>query len=105
MRRRGFFAALLALLSGAAAALTAPANLTIHAPGPVWATVPTLTFTLGLARRITVTGFVTDAATIAVLSGTLPQGVTFDGTAFIYDGKGALGTGSGIVLTASDGGP
>lgn len=77
---------------------------------PVWQTVPTITFTQGIASNISIAGYVTDpdgdALTIS-MNGLLPAGVTFDAPnkRFVYDGVGAVGAISGIVLTADDGKP
>jgi len=82
-----------------------PGNL-----APVWQTVPTMTFTQGIASNISIAGYVSDpdgdALTISV-NGLLPAGVTFDAAnkRFVYDGVGAIGNTSGIVLTADDGRP
>jgi len=77
---------------------------------PVWQTVPTITFTQGVASSISIAGYVSDpdgdALTIS-MNGSLPSGVTFDaaGKRFVYDGAGTVTTISGIVLTADDGRP
>ena len=77
---------------------------------PVWQTVPTITFTQGIPSNISIAGYASDpdgdALTIS-MNGLLPAGVTFDAAnkRFVYDGVGAVGTASGIVLTADDGKP
>jgi len=78
---------------------------------PVWQGVPTITFTQGIASSISIAVYVSDpngdALAITMFSGTLPAGVTYDAgnKRFVYDGMGAVGTGSGNVLTADDGRP
>jgi hypothetical protein len=78
---------------------------------PVWQTVPTINFTQGFASSISVSDFVADpdgdALTIAMNSGTLPAGVTYDAASqrFFYDGVGGVGSTSGNILTADDGKP
>src|SRR2546426_3470478 len=62
---------------------------------PVWQTVPTITFTQGVASSISIAGYVSDpdgdALTIS-MNGLLPSGVTFDaaGKRFVYDGAGTV---------------
>jgi len=78
---------------------------------PVWQTVPTITFTQGIASSISIAGYVTDpdgdALTISVNLAVLPAGVTFDAAnkRFVYDGVGPVGSIGGVVLTADDGRP
>jgi len=76
---------------------------------PVWQTVPTLTFTEGVAATISVAGYVNDpdgdVLTIAKNSAALPAGVTYDevNQQFVYDGVGRVGSTDGHELTADDG--
>ena len=78
---------------------------------PVWSTVPTITFTQGVASSISIAAYVTDAdqdpLTITMTTGTLPTGVTYDvaSKSFVYDGIGPVDTKSGVQLTADDGQP
>jgi hypothetical protein len=76
---------------------------------PVWQTVPTVSFTQGVASSVSIAAYVSDpngdALTIAKNAVALPAGVTYDaaGKRFVYDGNGAVGSTSGHVLTADDG--
>jgi hypothetical protein len=78
---------------------------------PVWLTVPTITFTLGVPGNISIAAYVSDpngdALTIVKNVAALPAGVTFDAAnkRFVYDGLGGVGSTSGHVLTANDGKP
>lgn len=78
---------------------------------PVWSTVPTITFTQGVAGSISIAGFVTDPngdpLTITKNAAALPVGVTYDqaNKRFVYDGIGVSGSTGGHVLTADDGKP
>lgn len=79
---------------------------------PVWLTVPTITFTQGIASSSSIAGYVSDpngdALTITRTDAiALPAGVTYDaaGKRFVYDGVGAVGSTGGHVLTADDGKP
>ena len=83
-----------------------PANLP-----PVWASVPTITFTQGVKSTFSIAGYVNDpngdALTITKNAVALPPGITYDPAtkSFVYDGVGAAASTSGHVLTASDGKP
>jgi hypothetical protein len=78
---------------------------------PVWQTVPTIQFALGVASSVSIASYVSDAngdaLTIIKNSAALPSGVTYDAAnkRFVYDGVGAVGVSSGHVLTADDGRP
>ncbi|HMH16563.1 MAG TPA: hypothetical protein VK572_00295 [Burkholderiales bacterium] len=91
-----------------------PPGSTPTPPGnasPVWQTVPTISFTQGFPASISIANFVTDAngdaLAIALNSGTLPPGVTFNTStkSFVYDGNSPVASTSGIVLLANDGRP
>lgn len=74
---------------------------------PVWVTVPTVTFTVGVPATFPISAFVSDAdgdALTITHTGTLPVGVTFDAAnkRFVYDGSGAVQSTTGHVLTAND---
>jgi len=83
---------------------------TPNAP-PVWATIPTVTFTQGVASSFSIATFVSDAngdpLTITMNAVALPAGVTFDaaGKRLVYDGIGAIRSVSGVRMTANDGQP
>lgn len=74
---------------------------------PVWQTVPTITFTQGIAGTISVAGFVSSPLglplTLAEI-GALPLGIAFDSAnqRFFYDGFSPVGKTS-VNLTAADG--
>lgn len=76
---------------------------------PVWDTIPTITFTQGIAASFSIAAYVTDADNDALMiaknSVTLPAGVTYDTAtkSFVYDGIGAVGMTDGHVLTATEG--
>jgi hypothetical protein len=78
---------------------------------PVWQTVPTVQFTQGVASSVSIAAYASDpdgdALTITRNAVALPAGVTYDaaGKRFVYDGVGAVGSTSGVVLTADDGRP
>ena len=78
---------------------------------PVWQTVPTVSFTQGVASNVSIAAYASDpngdALTITKNSVALPAGVTYDaaGKRFVYDGNGAVGSTGGHVLTADDGKP
>ncbi len=78
---------------------------------PVWQTVPTVSFTQGVASSVSIAAYASDpngdALTITKNSVALPAGVTYDaaGKRFVYDGNGAVGSTGGHVLTADDGKP
>ena len=78
---------------------------------PVWLTVPTITFTQGIASSISIAAYVSDpngdAVTISKNAAALPAGVSFDAAnkRFVYDGVGAVGSTTGHVLTGDDGKP
>jgi hypothetical protein len=88
---------------GGAPAPGAPSK-TITALG--WYTVPTITFTEGVAASISIAGYVSNAGSVEIAknSAALPPGVTYDaGTkSFLYDGVGAVGYTDGHVLTATE---
>jgi hypothetical protein len=78
--------------------------------GPrAWAAVPTLTFTQGVAARISIDAYLSgtgvDSLTISKNSAVLPPGVTYDqaSKSFVYDGIGAVGLTDGHILTVSEG--
>lgn len=97
------------LLTSDVDALSVPQNLEFHPPGPVWKPLPKnlLIFFQGQAKRVDMTQFVTGAVGPLVLIGPpLPQGISFDGAAFSYDGLGPiapLNAPQGWTLQASDG--
>jgi hypothetical protein len=74
-----------------------------------WDTIPTLTFTQGLASSISVaqwlSGATGDAVAISLNSVELPAGVTFNAAtlSFDYDGIGAPASTDGHVLLANVG--
>jgi len=76
---------------------------------PAWQPISAVTFTQGVAASVSIAPFLSDPnsdpLTVAINNVTLPAGVTFDaaGKRFVYDGIGALGSASGVVLTADDG--
>jgi hypothetical protein len=76
---------------------------------PQWISVPTLTFTQGIASSISVAAFVVDpngdALTITTNEMPLPPGVSYDaaGQRFVYDGIGEAGSTDDHILTADDG--
>jgi hypothetical protein len=78
---------------------------------PVWQTVPTITFTQGVAQSISIAAYVSDPngdpLTITKNTAALPAGITYDqaNKRFVYDGVGAIATTNGHILTASDGKP
>lgn len=78
---------------------------------PIWTTVPTITFTQGVASIFSIAAYVTDPngdpLTITKNAVTLPPGITYDSAnkRFVYDGVGGAASTSGHVLTASDGKP
>lgn len=95
-----------------AAAGPAPGSQTSAANlPPVWLPITTIAFTQGVASSVSIASYVSDpngnALTIAMTSGALPAGVTFDAAnkRFVYDGTLLPGSTSGIVLTANDGQP
>lgn len=71
--------------------------------------IPTVSFLRGVKSSFPITNFFVDpngdALTITMNSVVLPAGVAFDGKAFNYDGIGAVGSVSGVQLTANDGKP
>jgi len=81
--------------------------------GPQWLPVPTITFTRGIARNITIDAYASDsdsdALAIVKNAAALPAGVSYNAALkrFEYDGSGPLvsETTSGNVLTADDGKP
>lgn len=76
---------------------------------PAWRTIPTITFTQGVAASISIAAYVSDAdgdaLAITKNSAALPPGVTYNATSksLVYDGTGAVGSTSGHVFTADDG--
>ena len=76
---------------------------------PVWDTIPTITFTEGVAASFSIAAYVTDADNDALMIAknavALPAGVTYDlaTKSFVYDGVGGVGITDGHVLTASEG--
>ena len=94
----------------AAPAVGPGANPASNLP-PVWQTVPTVSFTQGVASSVSIAAYASDpngdALTMAMTSGALPLGVTFDASnkRFVYDGTHPVGSTNGVVLTASDGKP
>lgn len=93
-------------IPGTAPVVTPPPIVVPPDHPPVWQTVPTITFTLGQPQSISVAVFVSDPdgdPLTITLAGTLPGGISFDGKSLVYDGVGALGLATGIVLTANDG--
>jgi hypothetical protein len=114
-----------ALATGACSSSVGPVANGSTAPGPgpgpiggtnlppVWQTVPTITFTQGVASSVSIGGYVSDpngnALTVTLQAGgpALPTGVTYDpvGMRFIYNGGGTVGSTSGYVLSADDGQP
>jgi len=76
---------------------------------PKWSTVPTITFTEGVAATVSIAGYVNDAdgdaLSISKNAQSLPPGVTYDqvNKQFVYDGSGAVASTDGHVLTAKDG--
>lgn len=73
-------------------------------PAPVWSTIPTISFTEGVASSISIAGYVTDNNALAISKNAvaLPAGVKFDAAtkSFIYDGIGRVSATEGHVLTA-----
>lgn len=80
---------------------------------PVWQTIPTITFTQGVAATISIAAFVSDpngdplTITLQPNDPALPAGVTYDSAnkRFVYNGSGGVATTSGHVLVADDGKP
>ena len=91
-----------------AAVSSGPSALVPANRPPVWTTMPTLTFTQGVASTISISKYVKSASggplAIALNSIALPPGVTYNARtlSFVYDGIGAIGSTDGHVLTASD---
>ena len=89
---------------GAATATQTGTNLP-----PVWQTVPNVNFAQGVASSVSIASYVNDANSdtlaITMNSAALPAGVTYDAgnKRFVYDGVGAVGSTSGVVLAADDG--
>lgn len=85
-----------------------PSALAPASAPPVWSLIPTLTFTQGVASKISISKYVKSASggplAIALNSVALPPGVTYNARtlSFVYDGIGAAGSNDGHVLTASD---
>jgi hypothetical protein len=90
---------------------SAPATKTPQPPGvettfhaaTEWCTIPTLTFTEGVATAISVADYVSDNESLAIIknSASLPFGVTYDAAtkSFVYDGMGPVCFTDGHVLT------
>lgn len=78
---------------------------------PVWATIPTVTFTQGIASSVSLASFVSDpngdALAITMNAVNLPAGVTFDAAnkRLVYNGIGAAASVAGVQMTADDGKP
>jgi len=78
---------------------------------PVWATIPTVAFTQGVASSFSLASFVSDAngdaLAITMNAVTLPAGVTFDAAnkRLVYNGIGAVASVNGVQMTADDGRP
>jgi hypothetical protein len=68
-----------------------------------WRTIPTLTFTDGVAATISIADYVSDNESLAIIknSASLPFGVTYDAAtkSFVYDGMGPVCFTDGHVLT------
>jgi hypothetical protein len=73
---------------------------------PIWSTVPTLSFTVGVPSSISVAQFVTSRSltdiAITLNPAQLPAGVSYDTArqTFDYDGNSTLGSAAGLVLVA-----
>jgi hypothetical protein len=76
---------------------------------PVWASIPAVQFTQGVASSFPLGSFVSDAngdaLVITMNAVTLPAGVTFDaaGKRLVYDGNGAAASVNAVQMTADDG--
>lgn len=87
----------------------APASAAGPNNAPVWATIPTVAFTQGVASSFSLESFVSDpdgdALTITMNAVTLPAGVTFDavGKRLVYDGIADTASVDGVQMTADDG--
>jgi hypothetical protein len=85
------------------------ASTQVQSAVPVWDSVPTITFTEGVAASFSIATFVSDADNdvvgITKNQAALPAGVTYDPAtrSFVYDGIGAVSATSGHVLTATEG--
>lgn len=99
------------VITGSAAPVGQGVTVTVQASAqtpPQWSTVPDIVFTQGVASTVDMSAYVTDAQgdpfTLSVSSGTLPSGVTLDGTTKIlsYDGVGAVDVKTGIIFAADD---
>jgi hypothetical protein len=98
-------------------AAPAPGSGPVPGPGPannvapVWASIPTVQFTQGVASSFSLASFVSDAngdaLAITMNAVTLPAGVTFDaaGKRLVYDGNGAAASVNAVQMTADDGRP
>jgi hypothetical protein len=91
-----------------APAPTEPVTAPSHPPIPpewTWASIPTLSFTQGVASSISISQYIVGensaAATITLNEMALPPGVVFNSInrSFDYDGIGAVNTTDGHVLT------
>lgn len=73
-----------------------------------WATVPTISFTQGVAATADISQYDSRGSTdtITHTAGTLPTGVSYDqaNKRYAYDGVGAIGGTNGHILTADDAG-
>ncbi len=95
------------------AAAPAPGTGPAPAPGanvaPVWAAIPTVTFTQGVAASFSLASFVSDpngdALALTMNNVILPAGVSFDAAnkRLVYNGIGAAATVGGVQMTADDG--
>lgn len=94
------------VLPASSMVLESPAPMVPNAvdPDPEWETVPTITFVLGSAEDVDVTGAflnAPDGTTYAHTSGSLPTGVTFSNGTYSYNGGGSAGGTDGHVVTAT----
>jgi hypothetical protein len=93
--------------SGSLGGAFAPSNSANADAEPLWASIPALTFTEGVAARISIASYVTDSDSVSITKNSvaLPAGVTYDAPtkSFVYDGVGGVSTTDGHVLTATKG--
>lgn len=74
---------------------------------PTWTTIPTITFTNGVAETRSLIPYTLNfnpaLHRFQRTAGTLPTGVTLNQTTgYVYDGAGAVGSQSGVVITIVD---